>query len=160
VHGISEGLGSMLEFARLHSCWIKRQESILLCATYIDRLYCVLRSHSDYQFQRICLSFIQYLFLRVPGLAGQCQDWPHIRIFSRPTFQTALDAWYGISVLDIKRQSDYVRFEVFTAMTTNNAVFWDVTQCGFGKNWRFRRTYRLHHQRNKNRGDRTNVSRN
>jgi hypothetical protein len=30
-----------------------------------------------------------------------------------------------------------VTFEVFTAVTMKNAVFWDVTPCGFGKNRRF-----------------------
>jgi hypothetical protein len=33
--------------------------------------------------------------------------------------------------------SNYVRFEVFTAMTMKNAVFWDVTPCGSCKNRRF-----------------------
>jgi hypothetical protein len=28
----------------------------------------------------------------------------------------------------------FVRFEVFTAVTMKNAVFWDVTPCGSGKN--------------------------
>jgi hypothetical protein len=31
----------------------------------------------------------------------------------------------------------YVRFEVFTAVTMKNVVFWDVTQCGYCKNRRF-----------------------
>jgi hypothetical protein len=31
----------------------------------------------------------------------------------------------------------YVRFEVFTAVTMKNAVFWDVTQCGSCKNRSF-----------------------
>jgi hypothetical protein len=30
-----------------------------------------------------------------------------------------------------------IRFEVFTAVTMNNCVFWDVTPCGFCKNQRF-----------------------
>jgi hypothetical protein len=30
-----------------------------------------------------------------------------------------------------------VRFEVFTAVTIKNGVFWDVTQCGSCKNRRF-----------------------
>jgi hypothetical protein len=38
-----------------------------------------------------------------------------------------------------------VRFEVFTAVTTKNAVFWDVTPGGSCKNRRFGGTYRLHH---------------
>jgi hypothetical protein len=29
---------------------------------------------------------------------------------------------------------EYVRFEVFTAVTMKNGVFWDVTQCGCWKN--------------------------
>jgi hypothetical protein len=31
----------------------------------------------------------------------------------------------------------YVKFEVFTAVTMKNGVFWDVTQFGFCKNGRF-----------------------
>jgi hypothetical protein len=38
----------------------------------------------------------------------------------------------------------YVGFEVFTALTMKNAVFWDVVLCGFCKNQRFGGTYRLH----------------
>jgi hypothetical protein len=34
-----------------------------------------------------------------------------------------------------------VRFEVFTAVTTKNGVFWDVTPCGSCKNRRFGGTY-------------------
>jgi hypothetical protein len=33
-----------------------------------------------------------------------------------------------------------VRFEVFTAVTMKNAVFWDVTPCGSCKNRHFRGT--------------------
>jgi hypothetical protein len=40
----------------------------------------------------------------------------------------------------------YVRFEVFTAATMNNTVFWDVTSCGSCKNRRFEETYVLHQQ--------------
>jgi hypothetical protein len=38
-----------------------------------------------------------------------------------------------------KRQlkSNYVRFEVSTAVTMKNAVFWEVTPCGSCKNRRF-----------------------
>jgi hypothetical protein len=32
---------------------------------------------------------------------------------------------------------DYVRFEVFTAVTMKNAVFWDVRPCGSYKNRHF-----------------------
>jgi hypothetical protein len=31
----------------------------------------------------------------------------------------------------------HVRFEIFTAVTMNNVVFWDVTPCGSCKNRRF-----------------------
>jgi hypothetical protein len=33
-----------------------------------------------------------------------------------------------------------LRFEVFTAVTMKNGVFWDVTPCGSSKNRRFRGT--------------------
>jgi hypothetical protein len=39
-----------------------------------------------------------------------------------------------------------------------NTVFWDVTPCGSCKNRRLGGTYRLHHQGDKNRRGRNNVS--
>jgi hypothetical protein len=44
-----------------------------------------------------------------------------------------------------------VRFEVFTAVTLKNGVFWDVTPCGSCKYRRFGGTWRLLHQGDKNR---------
>jgi hypothetical protein len=44
-----------------------------------------------------------------------------------------------------------LRFEVFTAVTTKNGVFWDVTPCGSCKNRCFGGTWRLFHQGDKNR---------
>jgi hypothetical protein len=41
----------------------------------------------------------------------------------------------------------YVGFEVFTAVTMKNAVFWDVAACGFIIRRRFGETCRLHLQR-------------
>jgi hypothetical protein len=40
-----------------------------------------------------------------------------------------------------------------------NAVFWDVTPCGYCKNRRFGGTYRLHHQADKSRRARNTVLR-
>jgi hypothetical protein len=47
--------------------------------------------------------------------------------------------------------SRHVRFEVFTAVTMENMVFWDVMQCGSCKSRCFGGTYRLHHEGDKNR---------
>jgi hypothetical protein len=44
----------------------------------------------------------------------------------------------------------YVRFEVFTAVTMKNGVFWDVTPWDSCKKWRFGGTWRLYHQGDKN----------
>jgi hypothetical protein len=44
-----------------------------------------------------------------------------------------------------------VILEVFTAVTMKNGVFWDITPCGSFNNRRFRETYRLLHQGDKNR---------
>jgi hypothetical protein len=49
---------------------------------------------------------------------------------------------------------EYVRFEVFTAVTMKNAVFWVATPCGSCKNRRFRGTL---HQNGKNRRARNKV---
>jgi hypothetical protein len=43
-----------------------------------------------------------------------------------------------------------VRFEVFTAVTMKNGVFWGVTPCGSCSNRRFGGTWRLLHQGDKN----------
>jgi hypothetical protein len=45
----------------------------------------------------------------------------------------------------------FVRFEVLTAVTIKNGVFWHVTLCGSYKNRRLGEIYRLHHQGDKNR---------
>jgi hypothetical protein len=45
-------------------------------------------------------------------------------------------------------------------MSLKNAVFWDVKLFGSCKNGRFVGTQRLHHQGDKNRWTRNNVSRN
>jgi hypothetical protein len=43
----------------------------------------------------------------------------------------------GIASVAMKIIDNYVTFEVFTAVTMKNGVFWDVTPCGSGKNRRF-----------------------
>jgi hypothetical protein len=55
---------------------------------------------------------------------------------------------------------DYVISEVFTAMTTKNAAYWDVTPCSSCKNRCFGGIYRLRRQGDKNRCGRNNVSSN
>jgi hypothetical protein len=42
--------------------------------------------------------------------------------------------------VNISDKTMIVRFEVFTAVTTKNCVFWDVTPCDSCKNRRFGRT--------------------
>jgi hypothetical protein len=53
----------------------------------------------------------------------------------------------------------FVRFEVFTAVTMKNAVFWDVAPCISCVNRRFGGTYRFRLQVRKIRERGTNVSR-
>jgi hypothetical protein len=53
--------------------------------------------------------------------------------------------------LCVKKESINVRFEVFTAVTMKNGIFWVVTPCGSCKNRRFGGTWRLVHQGDKNR---------
>jgi hypothetical protein len=55
---------------------------------------------------------------------------------------------------------NYVRFEIFTAVTMKNAVFWDVTQCGSCQNPRFGGKCHLRVQGEKNQRGRNNVSSN
>jgi hypothetical protein len=44
-------------------------------------------------------------------------------------------------VLNLRIEGMFVRFEVFTAVTMNNVVFWDVALCRFCVNRRFRGMY-------------------
>jgi hypothetical protein len=53
-----------------------------------------------------------------------------------------------------------VRFEVFTAVTMKNCVFWVVTPCGSCKNRRFGARYRFRHQDDKIQRARNDVSNN
>jgi hypothetical protein len=53
-----------------------------------------------------------------------------------------------------------VRFEVFTVVTTKNAVFWDNRLCGSCENRRFLGTCRLHHHGDKNWRAKNGVSNN
>jgi hypothetical protein len=62
------------------------------------------------------------------------------------------------SPLQSPASSCYVRFEVFTAVTMKNAVFWDITPCDSCKNRGFRGTYPLHRQGDKNRRNRNVCS--
>jgi hypothetical protein len=62
--------------------------------------------------------------------------------------------------LKYKIKVKFVRYEVFTAVTMRNAVFWDVTPCGSFTDRRFGGTYRLHCQGGTNQRARNNVSSN
>jgi hypothetical protein len=80
-----------------------------------------------------------------------------IAAFSRNTWSSLLSIFQTIHY---PKEENYVRFEVFKAMAINNAVFWDVSLCGSCKNRRFGGTYRLHHQGDRNRRARYDVSSN
>jgi hypothetical protein len=54
----------------------------------------------------------------------------------------------------------YVIFEVLTAVTMKNTVFWDMTPCGSRENQRFGGENRPHYQGVKNQQARNNVSSN
>jgi hypothetical protein len=43
----------------------------------------------------------------------------------------------------IEKKQNFLRFEVSTAVTMKNGVFWDVTPCGSCKNRRFGRNFAL-----------------
>jgi hypothetical protein len=51
-----------------------------------------------------------------------------------------------LSMFVTMTNSLHVRFEVFTVVTMNNDVFWDVMPCDCCKNRCFRGTYHLHHK--------------
>jgi hypothetical protein len=57
-----------------------------------------------------------------------------------------------ISILEpLVDKGNACKIEVVTAVTMKNAVLWDVMLYGSCKNLRFRGTWRLHHQGDKNR---------
>jgi hypothetical protein len=62
------------------------------------------------------------------------------------------ESYFGVSMAGpAKNMNMNVGFEVFTAVTMKNGVFWVVTSCGSFKNRRFGGTWRLLHQGDKNR---------
>jgi hypothetical protein len=50
--------------------------------------------------------------------------------------------WQKTGLQALSSNSRYTRFEVFTAMTMKNGVFWEVTPCGSCKNRRLGGNYR------------------
>jgi hypothetical protein len=82
------------------------------------------------------------------------------------TFKKRADIWetvlgeYNQTLRKINSENvNFVRFEVFTAVTMKNAVFLDVVRCSSCVNERFGGTYRLHLQGRKIRVRATSVSR-
>jgi hypothetical protein len=75
-----------------------------------------------------------------------CIYYARVKTVLRPEFRNKI-----YSTEDWFRLPFYLRFEVFTAVTMKNGVLWDVTPCGSCKNRRFRGTWRLLHQGDKNR---------
>jgi hypothetical protein len=68
----------------------------------------------------------------------------------------AINDWFSDKLKEVKyfvkmKHLQNVRFEVFTAVTMKNGVFWVVTPRGSCKNRRFGGTWRLLHQGDKNR---------
>jgi hypothetical protein len=94
-------------------------------------------------------------------------DWtlssPSRRTYSDGT-QKRSDSFYWVHLnrFDLKKETESgecsVRFEVFTAVTMISVAFLDGTPCGFCKNRRFGRKYHLHHQGDRKRRARNNVS--
>jgi hypothetical protein len=68
----------------------------------------------------------------------------HVPIFKGRGLIYISNKVYCDLVLRIRHRD--VRFEVFTAVTMKNAVFWDVAPCTSCVNRRFGRMYRLHLQ--------------
>jgi hypothetical protein len=78
--------------------------------------------------------------------------------FGRPTFRYH-SLPKGTALLILTKFLFCVGFEVFTAVTTKNAVFWDVAPCSSCVNRRFGGRYRLHLQARKMRDRGISVSR-
>jgi hypothetical protein len=57
--------------------------------------------------------------------------------FRAPVKATMIDRGKYITSVTGNKLWEIVRFEVFTAVTMKNGVFWDVTPCGSCKNRRF-----------------------
>jgi hypothetical protein len=103
---------------------------------------------SSVRFEVFTAVTIQNAVFWVMVLCGSCENW-HFG---------GTDRLY-LQCLKNPRDRDFisVRFEVFTALTMKNAVFWDMVLCGSCANWCFGGTYRLYLQIIKNPRD-TNFS--
>jgi hypothetical protein len=69
-------------------------------------------------------------------------------------------SYFREDTLRLRYRAQPGSFEVLTAVTKKNAVFSDVTLYGSCRNRRFGRTYRFHHQGDKNWRARNNVGSN
>jgi hypothetical protein len=86
----------------------------------------------------MCMCIISKLLLYVqPSSVCVWCDYMHACLC---VYTVHLKSIEKIFVTFINMLSHYVRFEVFTAVTMKNDVFWDVTPCGSCKNRRFGET--------------------
>jgi hypothetical protein len=119
--------------------------------------HCVLKTLVEKCKQNFVLTESHESALRAHFLYHLCSKliFLPIRIYWVPTHLVSrFCTWSGV----LKTRKYSVRFEVFTAVTMKNGVFWNVKPCGSCKNRRFGGTWRLLHQGDKNRWTRNNTS--
>jgi hypothetical protein len=75
-----------------------------------------------------------------------------------PFYELLVEKDDRIQLTTCESNPSLVRFEVFTAVTMKNGVFWDVTPCGSCKTRRFGGFWCILHQGDKNRWTRNNTS--
>jgi hypothetical protein len=93
----------------------------------------------------------QFLQQLAPTMHWQLIEFLSVPVYLHCLICSALQAvLWSRPLADSKEVTNCTRFEVFTAVTVKNAVFWDVTLYGSCKNWHFGGTWRLHHQGDKN----------
>jgi hypothetical protein len=157
-------VGNHLAFKKIRSCTINQQCSTLRENSYqCSFLSIVMPGHYLWD----CPFHVNDITVSAPPHSKLCR-------FSQPAHNSLcypllgklnqsyhFTLWVSAAaqcVTNIDGDKYFVRFEVFTAVTMKNGVFWVVTPCGSCKNRRFGGTWRRLHQGEKNRCTRNNTS--
>jgi hypothetical protein len=86
---------------------------------------------------QLCNGYRGALSLEVTRQEREADQSPNSVEVMKTWIYSSIPPYVSMAKCLVKHRENFVRFEVFTAMTIKNGVFWDVMPCGSCKDRRF-----------------------